>query len=184
MSISPLTNLLPNLLQTGNIPATINNGSAASLIAATTPQGESASISPIANFLSQLQQLQQQNPAEFTQVMANIGQQLTTEANTAQSQGNTAQANQLNQLAAVFDSSAQTGQLPTAQQLQQGGFSGHHHHHHHGGGSSSQTNPLDPAQAASGSSANGSSTNASLETLLANALNSVALNSNTPAQAS
>lgn len=173
VNISALSNILPSLFQTGMSSSNANRSNAASPVSTSLAQDASSTISPLANFLSQLQQLDQQNPTEFKQVAANIGQQLTTEATAAEAQGNTAQANQLNQLASVFNSSAQTGQVPNAQQLQQGGFSGHHHHHHHGGGFSSQTNPFDPTSAASGSAVNGSSTDASLQTLLANALNSV-----------
>jgi len=87
----------------------------------------------MALFLSTLQQLQQQSPDQFKQITANIAAKLQQAAKDAQSQGNTAWANELNQVASQFQNSSTTGQMPTVQSLQQAGMSGHHHHggHHH-----------------------------------------------------
>lgn len=87
----------------------------------------------MALFLSTLQQLQQQSPDQFKQITANLAAKLQLAAKDAQSQGNSAWANELNQLANQFQTASTTGQMPTVQSLQQAGMSGHHHHggHHH-----------------------------------------------------
>jgi hypothetical protein len=87
-------------------------------------------ISPAATILSQLQQTQEHNPVGYPAVATSIASQLTSDATTAQSNSDTL-TKTLTQLAAVFQNSAQTGQVPTPQALQQAGFSGHHHRHGH-----------------------------------------------------
>jgi hypothetical protein len=114
------------------------------------PQDSSPTLSPAAQMLNQLQQMQKQNPAQFQQFTAQIAAKLQSAAANAQSSGNTAQATQLNQLATQFQNASQTGQVPSAQSLQQAGLGGHHHGgHHHSGGSTpaqNQTDPLAPYQ--------------------------------------
>jgi hypothetical protein len=97
---------------------------------AVTPAG-SSSISPAATFLSQLDQIQQQSPTQYSNVATSIATELQADAAAAQKNGNTAQAKTLTQLATEFQSSAQTGQVPSAQILQKalGGHHGHHHSH-------------------------------------------------------
>ena len=87
----------------------------------------------MALFLSNLQQMQQQNPDQFKQITASIAAKLQQAAKNAQSKGNSARADQLNQLASQFQSASTTGQMPPVQALQEAGISGHHHHggHHH-----------------------------------------------------
>ena len=97
----------------------------------TVTPASSSSISPAASFLSQLDQIQQQSPGQYSNVATSIATQLQADAAGAQKNGNTAQANTLTQLATEFQSSAQTGQVPGAQVLQKalGGHHGHHHSH-------------------------------------------------------
>lgn len=101
-------------------------------------------LSPTAQFLNQLQQLQTQSPQEFQAIISKITGQLQQAASTASQNGNTAEANQLTQLANAFQGAANGGPLPTAQQLQQAGLTGHHHH----GGGSGQSNSTNPFQSA------------------------------------
>jgi len=92
-------------------------------------------------FLNELQQLQQQNPTQFKQVLSEVTSQLQQAASQASASGNTTQANNLTNLATTFQNAESGGPLPTAQQLQQAGLVGHHHHHHgHHGGQSSLMN--------------------------------------------
>lgn len=84
--------------------------------------GASTTISPFAQLLSNLQQLQTQNPTSFTQVVSQIASQLQSAAQ--QATGN--QSTVLSNLASQFQNVANTGDLS---QLQT-----HHHHGHHGGG--------------------------------------------------
>jgi len=96
---------------------------------------DATTISPAASFLNELSQLQQQNPSQLSQVLTQITDRLNQAAQNASTSGDSQKAAQLSQLATSFQSAAAGGPLPTLQQLQQTGLSGHHHHggHHHGG---------------------------------------------------
>ena len=90
-----------------------------------------------------LQQIQQQNPTLFKQITSRLATQFQNQANAAAAQGNSKQASQLKQLATEFQNSSTTGQLPSAQALQEAGFGTHQggrHGHHHGGGNPPQIN--------------------------------------------
>ncbi len=102
-------------------------------------QSDSGQLSPFAQILSTLQQLQQSNPVQYRAVTQQIATNLQTAAQTAQSAGNTAAATQLNQLAADFTSASGNGQLPNVQDLAQaaGGIQQNHRHHHNSSGSDS-----------------------------------------------
>jgi hypothetical protein len=130
MNITAISNLLPTLLQTSNSSAT-GQTSQTSLDPST---ASDTSISPLARFLSLLQQLQQEDPNKFKQVVSGIADRLRELAKTAAANGNSSQADQINKLADQFQNAAKDGQLPTAQDLEQAGLSIHHHHgrHHHG----------------------------------------------------
>ena len=92
-------------------------------------QPDSSQLSPFARLLSALQQLQQSDPGKYQQVTQQIATNLQNAAQTAESQGNTSVANQLNQLATDFTNASQSGQLPNIQDLAQA-LQGHSHHHH------------------------------------------------------
>ena len=93
------------------------------------PQTDNTQLSPFAQVLSTLQQLQQNNPAEYQQVTQQIATNLQSAAQTAQSQGSINAADELNKLATDFTNSSSSGQLPDIQDLAKA-FGGHHHHHH------------------------------------------------------
>jgi len=92
-------------------------------------QPDSNQLSPFAQVLSTLQQLQQTDPAKYQQVTQQIAVNLQNAAQTATSAGNTAAASQLNQLSTDFSNASKSGQLPNIQDLAQA-VGGHHHHHH------------------------------------------------------
>jgi hypothetical protein len=94
-----------------------------------TAQPENGQLSPFAQVMSTLQQLQQSNPTEYAQVTQQIATNLQSAAQTATSDGNTSQASTLNQLATDFTNASKSGQLPNVQDLAQA-TGGHHHHHH------------------------------------------------------
>jgi hypothetical protein len=98
---------------------------------------DSNQLSPFAQVASELQQLQQSNPAQYAQATSQIAANLQTAAQTAQSQGNTGAANSLNQLATDFTNASTSGQLPNFQDLARA-VGGHHHHL----AEASATNPL------------------------------------------
>ena len=79
-----------------------------------------ASVSPLAHILSQLQQLQQTDPAKLKTVLTDIANRLQAAAQ--QASGSEGQA--LSNLASKFQQAAQTGNLSALQP-------GHHHHHGH-----------------------------------------------------
>jgi hypothetical protein len=83
--------------------------------------------------LGSLQQLQQSDPSKYQQVTQQIATNLQSAAQTAQADGNSIAATQLNQLSTDFSNASTTGQLPNIQDLAQA-TAGHHHHgggHHH-----------------------------------------------------
>lgn len=84
-------------------------------LALTIPQDGSPQLSPIAQILSQLQQLQQQDPTEYAQLTQQISADLQSAAQTVQTAGNATAAIQLGQLATEFSSASQSGQLPDLQ---------------------------------------------------------------------
>jgi hypothetical protein len=87
---------------------------------------DSAQLSPMANLMNQLQQLQQSDPNKFKSVMSTIADTLKADAQNATGP----QAQRLDALADKFSQAAQTGQMPDLQPKgQPHGASGHHHHH-------------------------------------------------------
>jgi len=127
MNIGAISNLLPNWAQSqSNTTGSASSTGGLSLAALAAHPGATAQISPAAQFMSMLQQIQQQNPDQFKQVAAKLAAGLEKQA---QSDGNSAGAAQLNQLAADFQNSAKTGQLPPIQDLQAMGAAAHNQHH-------------------------------------------------------
>lgn len=96
------------------------------------PEDQNPQLSPFAQILSELQQLQQQNPSEYAQVTQQIATNLQSAAQTDQANGNSTGASQLTQLATDFLNASQSGQLPDIWDLAQAGGVSQQHHHHHG----------------------------------------------------
>ncbi len=132
MTISPLTNLaqsyLPSILGSGLQQSLLTTGSnlANSGLSSIGMPSDNGGLSPFAQMLTTLQQLQQTNPAEYQQVTQQISTNLQTASQAAQSQGNTAAASRLSTLATDFSKASQSSQLPNIQDLGKL-FSGHHH---------------------------------------------------------
>jgi hypothetical protein len=95
-------------------------------------QSDVQQLSPFGQMMSTLQQLQQTDPTKYAQVTNQIATNLQSAAQTAQSQGNTSAANQLNELATDFSNASTSGKMPNFQNLAQAasGTHGHHHGHH------------------------------------------------------
>jgi hypothetical protein len=142
VTINPVSSLFPAILQPNN-PLS-NTSSSSSPVSTAAQQTDASGLSPTASFLSELQQLQVQSPTQFNQLVSAISNNLTHAAQTAASSGNTTKAAQLNTLARQFQNAANGGQVPTPQDLQQAGLSGHQHHHggRHSSGQPSSTNPF------------------------------------------
>jgi hypothetical protein len=137
-------------------------GSQSSSVHASTlqTQPDSSQLSPFAQLLSTLQQLQQSNPTEYQQVTQQIASNLQSAAQAATQDGNTSAASQLNQLSTDFTNASTSGQLPSIQDLAQavGGGGGHHHHHHmHAAASDSDSSSTSSTSSDSSSSSTSSS---------------------------
>jgi len=126
-SSSYLQSLLNIALQGAGSTA---NSTASTKSAAASSEASSSQLSPFAQLMSTLQNLQQSDPAKYQQVTAQIATNLQAAAQTATSEGNTTAASQLTQLSTDFTTASKTGQLPNIQDLAQAVGGGHHHHHH------------------------------------------------------
>lgn len=194
MSFGPISNLTSSYLQSifGSVLKTAGLSTTNAASTGQTPAiqpSDGGQLSPFAQILSSLQQLQQSNPTQYQQVTEQIATNLQSAAKTAQSEGNTTAANQLNRLANDFTTTSQNGQLPNVQDLAQAA-SAHHHHHHHFHASSS-----DGSSSSSNSGANtttGTTSDSGLSQLLSafqantdqnQALNPLAIIANTLASA-
>jgi hypothetical protein len=138
MSTSSINNLSSSAYLKA-IPSSALQNTGSSSPASGTTQADSSQLSPLAQLLSELQQLQQSDPSEYQQVTQQIATNLQAAAQTATSAGNTSAASQLTQLATDFSNASTSGQLPNIQDLAQAVGGGHHHHHGGGGESSSSS---------------------------------------------
>jgi hypothetical protein len=140
MSTSPIHSLtngyvqsvLKSVLQNAGLTIDQANKSLASAGTTATQTQDNNNLSPFAQVMSELQQLQQSNPTKYQQVTQQIATNLTAAAQTATTAGNTTAASQLTQLATDFTNASTSGQLPNISDLAKA-VSGQHHHHHHGG---------------------------------------------------
>jgi hypothetical protein len=152
LSSSYLQSIFSNVSQsTGLTTNTTGNSLSGIGTSSIALQPDNQQLSPFAQMLSTLQQLQQTDPTKYKQVTQQIATNLQSAAQTAQADGNTVAANQLNQLATDFTNASTTGQLPNIQDLGQA-MNGHSHHHHHHAHSAS----ADPDGSSSASSSSGS----------------------------
>ncbi len=94
-------------------------------------QSDNGQLSPFAQLLSTLQQLQQSDPNQYKAVTSQISTNLTNAAQTAKADGNTTAASKLTQLAGDFSDASSSGNLPNVADLSKAmGGHGHHHMHH------------------------------------------------------
>jgi len=131
--MSLITNSLQSIVSSAltdvsktNRPASLNDPES---VSATQRQPDRTSLSPFAQMLTRLQQLQQSEPAKYKSVTQQIANKLEAAAGTEQSEGNTAAADRLNQLSGDFSKASGTGDLPNIQDLAKA--VGHHRGGHH-----------------------------------------------------
>jgi hypothetical protein len=157
MSIGPLNTLSSSYLQSiigsalQDAGSTNQTNTSSSAVDSSSPvqSSDNSRLSPFAQLLNTLEQLQQTDPAKYQHVTGQIATNLQSAAQTAQSEGNTTAANQLNQLATDFTNASKSGQLPSVQDLAQA-VGGHHHHHHaHAAPADSDSSPTTAANGAS-----------------------------------
>jgi hypothetical protein len=136
-SINPLSNpylqsILTSAIQSTGLTTNSANNSLSGIGASSSvsQSPDNSQLSPFAQLMSDLQKLQQTDPAKYQQVTSQIATNLQTAAQTATAAGNTTAAAQLTQLSTDFNNASKSGQLPNMQDLAQA-VGGHHHHHHH-----------------------------------------------------
>jgi hypothetical protein len=123
-SVSSLTNnnylelLLNSALQTSGASAN-NNNSINSAASSAGQNSDASQLSPFAQILSTLQQLQQSDPSEYATLTQQIAKNLQSAAQTDTADGNTSGASQLTQLATDFSTASSSGQLPNISDLAQ-----------------------------------------------------------------
>jgi hypothetical protein len=132
LSISYLQSILTSAIQgTGLTTNSAINSLSTSATSSITQAPDNSQLSPFAQLMSELQKLQQTDPAKYQQVTQQIATNLQTAAQTATAAGDTTKAAQLTQLATDFTNASKSGQIPNVQDLAQAVGGGHHHHHHH-----------------------------------------------------
>jgi hypothetical protein len=131
LTSSYLQSVLNSALQSSGLTTNSTQNTAASTsTSSVAPLTDSQQLSPFAQLMSTLQQLQQTDPTKYQQVTQQIATNLQSAAQTATASGNTTAATQLTQLSTDFTNASKSGQLPNVQDLAQA-IGGHHHHHHH-----------------------------------------------------
>lgn len=175
MNVTGISNLTDTYIQSilSSFKSSNSNssskGSGVDASSLTLPQDGNAQLSPFAQVMSTLQQLQQSNPTQYRQVTSQIATNLQSAAQTATTDGNTTLANQLNQLATDFTNASQNNTLPNVQDLAQamGGGHGHHHHMSSGSSTSGSSSSTDSTTSSTTGTTSSNSTTAELNQLLA-----------------
>lgn len=122
-SVSSLTNnsyleqILNSALQTYGASANTSNSNNAVSLAG--QNSDASQLSPFAQILSTLQELQQSNPTEYATLTQQIATNLQIAAQTDTADGNTSGASELTQLANDFTTASTSGQLPIISDLAQ-----------------------------------------------------------------
>ena len=142
MSIGPLIGLASGYIQSLFASPSSSNTSANTTsagLSSTSGTQDTNQLSPFAQVLGSLQQLQQSNPSQYQQVTQQISNNLQTASQSATANGNTGLASELTQLSSDFKNASTSGQLPNVQDLAQAIGGGHYHHHRGGGSPASST---------------------------------------------
>jgi hypothetical protein len=127
---SYLQPILSAALQNAGLTGTTSGNSASRIDTPSIgPRTDTPQLSPFAQMMSELQQLQQTDPAKYKDVTGQIATNLQTASQTAQQDGNSTAATKLTQLATDFTNASQSGQLPSIKDLATA-LGGHHRHHH------------------------------------------------------
>jgi hypothetical protein len=157
LSSSYLQSVLNNVFQNSGLTnnPTQNTLSSAG-VSSVAPQTDSQQLSPFAQLMSTLQQLQQSDPTKYRQVTQQIATNLQNAAQTATAQGNTTAASQLTQLATDFTNASKSGQLPNVQDLAQA-LGGHHHHHRHAHAAAADSDATSSTSSTTGTSSRSTS---------------------------
>jgi hypothetical protein len=118
MSIGPLIHLATGYIQslfTGAVGSSSTSNSASTK----TTSANTGQLSPFAQVLSSLQDLEQSNPSQYRQVTQQIASNLKSASQSATAAGNAPLGSRLTQLATDFNNASTSGQLPNVQDLAQ-----------------------------------------------------------------
>ena len=126
--LNPLVNIAGGYLQSLLAPGSSPSTSTATGTSASGAAANGQPVSPFAQVLNSLQQLQQANASRFSQLTQQIATNLQSASQTAQANGNATIASELNTLAGDFSNASTNGQLPNVLDLAKA-IGGHHHHH-------------------------------------------------------
>jgi hypothetical protein len=118
MNVSSISDLArQHMLSILGYSSTGQSSSTGNLTIGTSNGSSSTTLSPFAQMLTELQQMEQANPGQYSQVSQQISTNLAAAASTAQARGNTKLATQLSTLSKDFSSASQSGQLPNITDL-------------------------------------------------------------------
>ena len=125
--MSPISGLsngyLSSLLRSvaARSPGGVNLGIGTTSVSASVSYGsqDSVQLSPIAQFVAQLQNIQESNPTEYPSVLSQIASKLQTVADSAAQSGDSYTASGYNTLVKDFTNAAKSGNLPNIQDLVQ-----------------------------------------------------------------
>ena len=99
-------------LSTTQVESAGRTGSSSTVADSGRPQGTSANISKLGNYMKQLSDLSQSDPEKFEDVTSSIARQLKHSADTATQSGDTDAATMLSDLANKFQTASENGARP------------------------------------------------------------------------
>jgi len=118
MNVSSISDLArQHMLSILGYSSTAQSSSTGSLSMGTSTGSTSTTLSPFAQMMTELQQMEQANPAQYSQVSQQISTNLAAASSTALARGNTKLATSLSTLSKDFASASQSGQLPNITDL-------------------------------------------------------------------
>lgn len=107
-----LTSALDGVLKSATVSINQSSHAVSSIAAASVTQ-----LSPLAQTMGTLRQLQESDPTKYREVAQQIAASLRSDAQTAQSEGQLTTAERLHQLAGDFANASENGQLPNLTDL-------------------------------------------------------------------
>ncbi len=118
MNVSSISDLArQHMLSILGYSSTGQSSSSSNLSIGSSNSSSAGTLSPFAQMLTELQQMEQANPAQYAQVSSQISTNLAAASSQAQVRGNTKLATSLSTLSKDFSSAAQSGQLPSVTDL-------------------------------------------------------------------
>jgi hypothetical protein len=139
MSIGHVVNIAGGYLQ--SLFTGANHGSSSTTPTSPGNTQGTNQLSPFAQVLNSLQELEQSSFAKYQQVTQQVAGNLQTASQSATAAGNNSLAGQLTQLSTDFQNASSSGQLPNVQDLAQAIGGGSFRYQHPSGGSPAGSKP-------------------------------------------